>query len=76
MTEYIIIVALIAIARKIIILDLDKYDGVTLVGIAAIIFSITSSGLPLSRAMSIWTFFSFSTTAGSRSRACRRFSSK
>ena len=32
-----------------------------------IIFSITASGLPLSRAISIWTFFSFSTTAGSRS---------
>jgi LuxR family transcriptional regulator len=32
-----------------------------------IIFSMTCSGLPLSRAMSIWTCFSFSTTAGSRS---------
>jgi uncharacterized membrane protein (DUF373 family) len=39
--DIVIEVALIAIARKIIILDLDKYDGVTLVGIAAIIFSIT-----------------------------------
>lgn len=39
--DIVIEVALIAIARKIIILDLDKYDGLMLVGIAAIIFSIT-----------------------------------
>jgi uncharacterized membrane protein (DUF373 family) len=38
--DIVIEVALIAIARKIIILDLDKYDGLTLVGIATIIFSV------------------------------------
>lgn len=39
--DIVVEVALIAIARKIIILDLDKYNGVTLIGIAAIIFSVT-----------------------------------
>jgi uncharacterized membrane protein (DUF373 family) len=38
--DIVIEVALIAIARKIIILDLDQYDGLTLVGIATIIFSV------------------------------------
>jgi uncharacterized membrane protein (DUF373 family) len=33
-------VALIAVARKVIILDPDKHDGVTLVGIAAIILAL------------------------------------
>jgi uncharacterized membrane protein (DUF373 family) len=38
--EVVIEVALIAIARKVIILDLEKYDHMTLVGIAALIFAI------------------------------------
>ena len=32
--EIVLEVALIAIARKVIILDLEKYDGVTLIGMA------------------------------------------
>ncbi len=38
--EIVIEVALIAIARKVIILDLEKYDHMTLIGIAALIFAI------------------------------------
>jgi uncharacterized membrane protein (DUF373 family) len=36
-------VALIAIARKVIILDLEKYDDLTLVGIAALILAIATA---------------------------------
>ncbi len=38
--EIVIEVALIAIARKVIILDLEEYDHMTLIGIAALIFAI------------------------------------
>lgn len=38
--EVVIEVALIAIARKVIILDLEKYEDLTLIGIAALISAI------------------------------------
>lgn len=38
--EIVLEVALIAIARKVIILDLEKYSSLTLVGIAALILSV------------------------------------
>jgi uncharacterized membrane protein (DUF373 family) len=38
--EVVIEVALIAIARKVIILDLEKYESLTLIGIAALILAI------------------------------------
>jgi uncharacterized membrane protein (DUF373 family) len=38
--EVVIEVALIAIARKVIILDLEKYENLTLIGIAALILAI------------------------------------
>ena len=38
--EIVIEVALIAIARKVIILDVEKYDSLTLMGIAALILSL------------------------------------
>lgn len=39
--EVILLVALTAIARKIIILDYDKYDGIVYLGIAAIVVSLS-----------------------------------
>jgi uncharacterized membrane protein (DUF373 family) len=41
--EIVLEVALIAIARKVIILDLEKYNELTLVGIAALILSIAAA---------------------------------
>ena len=38
--EIVLEVALIAVARKVIILDLEKYDSLTLVGIAAMILAL------------------------------------
>ena len=38
--EIVLEVALIAITRKVIILDMEKYSGLTIVGIAALIISI------------------------------------
>ena len=38
--EIVLEVALIAIARKVIILDLEKYESMTLMGIAALILSV------------------------------------
>lgn len=38
--EIVLEVALIAIARKVIILDIDKYESLTLVGIAALISAV------------------------------------
>ena len=40
--EIVLEVALIAIARKVIILDLEKYGGLTLLGIAALILSVAA----------------------------------
>lgn len=39
--EIVLEVALIAIARKVIILDVEKYSALTLVGIAALILSVS-----------------------------------
>jgi uncharacterized membrane protein (DUF373 family) len=39
--EVVMLVALIAIARKIILLDLDKYSGLEVMGIAAIVISLS-----------------------------------
>jgi uncharacterized membrane protein (DUF373 family) len=41
--EIVLEVALIAIARKVIILDVEKYDGLTIIGIAALIFTIAAA---------------------------------
>jgi uncharacterized membrane protein (DUF373 family) len=41
--EVVVEVALIAIARKVIIVDLDKYNDLTLVGIAALILAIAAA---------------------------------
>ena len=41
--EVVIEVALIAIARKVIILDLEKYENLTLIGIAALILAIAAA---------------------------------
>ena len=41
--EVVIEVALIAIARKVIILDLEKYESLTLIGIAALILAIAAA---------------------------------
>jgi len=38
--EIVLEVALIAIARKVIILDIEKYDGLTLIGTAALILAV------------------------------------
>ncbi|MCG6892060.1 MAG: phosphate-starvation-inducible PsiE family protein [Desulfobacteraceae bacterium] len=42
-SEVVLEVALIAIARKVIILDLKEYDSVTVIGIAALILSIAAA---------------------------------
>ena len=40
-TKIVMAVAIIAIARKVIILDVEKYSGLALVGIAAIILALS-----------------------------------
>jgi uncharacterized membrane protein (DUF373 family) len=50
--EVVIEVALIAIARKVIILDLEKYEHLTLVGIAALIVSIAAAIYAIKRFIS------------------------
>lgn len=47
--EIVLEVALIAIARKVIILDIDKYEGLTLVGIAALIAAVALAFLVIKR---------------------------
>jgi len=39
--EIVLVVALIAIARKVIVLDLSKYDGLTIFAIAAVILALS-----------------------------------
>ena len=39
--EVVLIVAMIAIARKVIILDIDKYSSMTFIGIASLILSLS-----------------------------------
>jgi uncharacterized membrane protein (DUF373 family) len=47
--EIVLEVALIAIARKVIILDIDKYPSLTLVGIAALISAVALAFLVIKR---------------------------
>lgn len=49
--EIVLEVALIAIARKVIILDLEKYSELTLVGIAALILSIAAAVYAVKRVL-------------------------
>lgn len=49
-SEIVLEVALIAITRKVIILDLKEYDGVTIIGIAALIIAIALAYFFLKRA--------------------------
>ena len=46
-------VALIAIARKVIILDLEKYDSLTLLGIASLILSVAVASYAIKRRLKI-----------------------
>lgn len=48
--EIVLEVALIAIARKVVVLDLGKYDGVTILAIAALIVSLATAFLLEKRA--------------------------
>ena len=41
--EIVLEVALIAIARKVIILDMEKYDGLTIVGISGLIVAVAAA---------------------------------
>ena len=41
--EIVLEVALIAIARKVIILDIEKYDGITIIGVAALIMAVSAA---------------------------------
>ena len=41
--EIVLEVALIAIARKVIILDFEKYNGLTIVGIAGLILAVAAA---------------------------------
>lgn len=43
-------VALIAIARKIIVLDLERYDGVSVIGIAALVVTLAAADYLVRRA--------------------------
>jgi uncharacterized membrane protein (DUF373 family) len=47
--EIVLEVALIAIARKVIILDIDKYESLTLVGIAALIAAVAFAYMVIKR---------------------------
>jgi uncharacterized membrane protein (DUF373 family) len=41
--EIVLEVALIAIARKVIILDIEKYDGLTIIGVAGLILAVATA---------------------------------
>ncbi len=47
--EIVLEVALIAIARKIIVLDLEKYDGLSIMGIAALVASVAVAYFAIKR---------------------------
>ena len=49
--EIVLEVALIAIARKVIILDISKYDSLTLIGMAALISAVALAFLVIKRHM-------------------------
>ena len=50
--EIVIEVALIAVARKVIILDIEKYDGLTIIGTAALIAAIAAGSYAVKRRLS------------------------
>jgi uncharacterized membrane protein (DUF373 family) len=47
--EIVLEVALIAIARKVIILDIEKYEGITIIGTAALILAVASAYYAIKR---------------------------
>ena len=47
--EIVLEVALIAIARKVIILDLEKYDSLTVLGIAGLILAVAAAFFAVKR---------------------------
>jgi uncharacterized membrane protein (DUF373 family) len=49
--EIVLEVALIAIARKVIILDIEKYEGLTIVGTAALILAVAAACYAVKRRM-------------------------
>ena len=49
--EIVLEVALIAIARKVIILDLEKYDSLTVLGIAGLILAVAAAFFAVKRRM-------------------------
>ena len=50
--ELVMVVALIAVSRKIIVLDYEKTDGVTVIGIAALIISLSAGYYLMTRSRS------------------------
>ncbi len=47
--EIVLEVALIAIARKVIILDIEKYDGITIIGVAGLILAVSAAFYAIKR---------------------------
>lgn len=47
--EIVIEVGLIAIARKVIILDIEKYDGITIIGVAGLILAVSAAYYAIKR---------------------------
>jgi uncharacterized membrane protein (DUF373 family) len=50
--EIVLEVALIAIARKVIILDIEKYDGLTILGVAGLILAVSAAFYAIKRKIS------------------------
>ena len=53
--EIVLVVALIAISRKVIVLDLAKYDSVTVLAIAALIIALALGFVLVRQARIGWT---------------------
>jgi uncharacterized membrane protein (DUF373 family) len=53
--EIVLEVALIAIARKVIILDIEKYSGLTIVGTAGLILAVAAAYYAVKRKISTVT---------------------
>ena len=51
--EIIILVAITAVARKIIVLNVEKYDPVTVIGLAALVIALTGGYFLIRRTMSM-----------------------
>lgn len=47
--EIVLEVGLIAIARKVIILDIEKYDGITIIGVAGLILAVSAAYFVIKR---------------------------